>query len=190
MSSGPAEDPGPEASVLRAAEEAFARVMAGVPEQVETMPPDLDLADAIRWAGDRVTELLASLSELPLEAMLGLEEPAPPPTDEPSAAGEPIHTQATAGTMAEARVWVHPVGELLPGTLHFLLSDLVTAGGDSIPGSLARFVPEQLSTPVPAGAATLLRLPVPADAAPGQYHGHVFAHGTCGAAVPITVTLR
>lgn len=197
-----ATTPGLEARVLQAAEDAFARVMAGVPEQLEAMPPDLDLADAIRWAGDRVTELLAGLSELPLEAMLGLDgssgpsgssqaDPAAaarPPSDE-QPAGQPVRVQARAGTVAQARVWVHPVGDLAPGVLHFLLSDLIAASGESIPGSLAGFTPEQLTTPVVVGAATLLQLSVPADAVPGRYHGHVFAHGVIGAAVPITVTL-
>jgi len=176
-----------EDRVLQAAEEAFARVMAGVPEQLATMPPDLDLADAIRWAGDRVTELLAGLSELPLESLLGLDHESGATTPMPD--GEPVRVQATAGTVAEARVWVHPVGDLAAGALHFLLSDLVTASGGTIPGSLAGFTPEQIATPVTAGAGTLLRLWVPAGAAAGCYHGHVFAHGVIGAAVPIVVTL-
>lgn len=180
---GPISGSDLEDRILQAADEAFARVMTGVPEQVETMPPDLDLADALRWAGDRITELLASLSELPLEALLGEPGGAQAPT------GEPLHVRASAGMMAETRVWVHPVGELPPGVLQFLLSDLVTADGQSIPGSPAGFTPEQLSTPVPVGAATLLRLPVPADAVPGRYHGHVFAQGVIGAAVPIEVTV-
>ena len=34
-----------ERSVLAAAEQAFDRVMTGVPDQVETMPPELEPAD-------------------------------------------------------------------------------------------------------------------------------------------------
>lgn len=196
-------DDGLEERVLQAAADAFARVMAGVPEQLETVPPDLDLGDAIRWAGDRITELLAGLSELPLEAMLGLDgssgssgsagaadaDPARQPSDDQQPTGEPVRVHARAGMVAEARIWVHPVGDLSPGTLHFLLSDLVAASGESIPGSLAGFTPEQIATPVAVGTATLLRLSVPADAAPGRYHGHIFAHGVTGAAVPVMVTL-
>ena len=192
-----------EERVLQAAEEAFVAVMAGVPEQLETMPPDLDLADAIRWFGDRVTELVASLSELPVEALLGLDdssEPAGParadnadpagrPGDGRRPAGEPVRIQAGAGTVAEGRVWVHPVGDLAPGMLRFSLSDLVTASGASIPGSLGSFSPEQVPTPVAIGAGTLLRVLVPPGATPGHYHGHVFAHGVTAAAVPVIVTL-
>lgn len=186
-----------EERVLQAAEDAFTTVMAGVPEQLETMPPDLDLADAIRWFGDRATELVASLSELPLEAVLGLDNSAKStdtrtarrPDDDHHPAGDPVLVQGRPGRVAEARVWVHSVGDLAPGTLHFLLGDLVAASGESLPGSLASFAPEQIATPVAVGAATLLRLSVPADATPGQYHGHLFAHGVTGAAVPVMVTL-
>ena len=189
-----------EERVMQAAEDAFTKVMAGVPEQLETMPPDLDLADAIRWFGDRVTELVASLSELPLETVLGIdgsfdrarEAPAATATaqsSEEQPAGEPVRVQARAGLVAETRVWVHPGGDLTPGVLQFLLSDLVSGSGESIPGSVGSFAPEQIATPVAAGTATLLRLTMPADAVPGCYHGHVFAHGTTGAAVPIMVNL-
>ncbi|MFT4167257.1 MAG: hypothetical protein QM650_18635 [Microlunatus sp.] len=189
--------------MLHAAEDAFMKVMAGVPEQLETMPPALDPADAIRWFGDRVSELVASLSEFPLEAMLGLDDPVKPanspeagdansacrPSEDQRLAGEPLRVQAGAGTVAEVRVWVHPMGDLAPGTLRFSLSDLVAASGASIPGSLGTFAPAQLGTPITVGAGTLLQLPVPPDASPGDYHGHVFALGATTAAVPVVVTL-
>lgn len=189
-----------EERVMRAAEDAFAKVMAGVPEQLETIPPDLDLADAMRWFGDRVTELIASLSELPLETVLGVDgsfdrgsKAAAATTvgrsSEEQPTGEPVRVQARSGLVAETRVWVHPGGDLTPGVLQFLLSDLVSGSGESIPGSVGSFAPAQITTPVAAGTATLLRLTMPADAVPGCYHGHVFAHGTTGAAVPIMVTL-
>ena len=190
-------DPDLETRVLRAAEEAFAKVMAGVPEQLETMPPDLDADDAIRWAGDRVTELLANLAELPLESLLGpaeqaVEDPVPDgfsATDSRPPTGVPLSVRASAGEVTEARVWVHPVGDLGPGDLHFLLSDLVAPSGESISGELAGFAPAHLTTPLRAGAATLLQLEVPPGTARGSYHGHVLARGAADAAVPITVTL-
>lgn len=213
------EDPELEQQVLRAAEEAFATVMHGVREQVESMPPDLEPADALRWAGDRVTELLTSLADLPLERALGLVADRGPGVSAAEAgassagatgagdgqAGEPIVGRGTPGGTLEVRVWVHPTGvqprpaghsaaasdSEAPSTpgLRFLLTDLVAATGKLIVGATATFAPAELVLPVPAGSSTLLRIPVPEATSPGTFHGHVLAQGAAGAAVPITVVV-
>ena len=36
------------------------------------MPPELKPADAVRWIGDRVTELVAGFAELPLDRLVDL----------------------------------------------------------------------------------------------------------------------
>ena len=63
---------------LRLAELAYDRVMAGVDPQLDTMPPELKPADAVRWIGDRVTELVAGFAELPLDRLVDLGAPTPP----------------------------------------------------------------------------------------------------------------
>lgn len=179
-----------EQRVLRTAEQAFARVMRGVDEQVERMPPDLEPADALRWAGDRMTELLADFAELPLDRMLGLAAPAAATgTDAPPPRGEPVVVRAVHGSVAEARVWVHVVGELSATTLRFALSDLVGPDGDPWSSPGAGFTPAEISLPTTVGSATLLSLPIPDDATPGDHHGLVIGRGVTGAVVPVTVVI-
>lgn len=193
-------------SVLRSAEEAFARVMNGVPEQVETMPPDLAPADALRWAGDRVTEMLAGLAELPLDRLadLALDRPVgrsnrsdgPDRSElsdrsgaEPVPQGEPIVVRAARGSSVEARIWAHPIGRLTAPTLRFALGDLVGPDGTAWRGGGAVFTPAELVLSGPAAASTVLRLEVPDQAALGEHHGLIIGFGAAGAVLPITVVV-
>ena len=68
-----AGDPAFDRTVLDAAAEAFDRVMAGMASPPGSVPPDLEPLDALRWAGDRVTELLAGFAELPLDRLFALD---------------------------------------------------------------------------------------------------------------------
>ena len=168
--------------VLRAADDAFDRVMAGVPEQLETMPPNLEPADALRWAGDRVTELIAGLAELPLDRLAG-------PTEQPPPAGEPLTVHARRGSVAEVRIWVHLVGPVPPATMRFALSELMGPSGASLTPERVDFVPAELAVPTPVGTSILLRLVVPERAGVGSHHGLVVGRGVAGAVVPITVVV-
>lgn len=187
-------DPAPAERVLALADIAFARVMAGAAEDVDRLPPDLQPADALRWAGDRVTELLAGFAELPLERLLGLDDDhgaAADPTAEPhrAPAGEPLVVHASSGSVAEVRIWVHLVGPVGPASLRFVLTDLIPAAGEALAGGLAVFAPATLSLPTGVGPSTLLRLPIPLGTAAGDYHGHVLGRGVTGAVVPLTVVV-
>jgi hypothetical protein len=184
--------------VLRSAEEAFVRVMSGVAEQVETMPPDLEAADALRWAGDRVTELLAGLAELPLDRVLGLAGPSVGGSDHdrhrgapatPMLRGEPLVLRAARGAVAETRVWVHLIGQPPAATLRFALSDLVGPDGDPWVDGEAVFEPAELVLPTCTAASTLLRLTIPDAASLGEHHGLIIGRGVAGAVVPITVVI-
>lgn len=173
-------------AVLRSAEEAFSRVTSGVREQVETMPPDLEPADALRWAGDRVTELLAGLADLPLDRLLGRPEP---PATESAPRGDPIVVCGARGSVVEARVWVHPIGRLPATTLRFALSDLVGPDGTAWAAAEAVFAPAELALPGLAAPSTVLRLRLPDLAAPGEHHGLIIGRGAAGAVVPITLVI-
>lgn len=171
--------------VLRSADEAFDRVMTGVDHPLETMPPDLEPADAIRWAGDRVTELLAGVAALPLDRLLGPSGGA----EDRSPVGEPVTAHAARGGVAEVRIWVHQIGPVPAATLRFVLTELVGPSGASLTGTTAEFAPAELLVPAPACASTVLRLPIPEAAEVGSHHGLVVAAGVAGAVVPITVVV-
>ncbi len=107
------------AEARRIAGLAFDKVMSGVPPQREELPPELEPADAVRWVGDRVTELVAGFAELPLDRLLGLAgpagaAPAPPANGDQHAVprGEPLAVTAPAGGLGEVRIWIHPLGDL------------------------------------------------------------------------------
>jgi hypothetical protein len=184
--------------LLRSAEEAFARVMSGVAEQVETMPPDLEAADALRWAGDRTTEMLAGLAELPLDRLLGLADRSvdgrdhdndPGVSDRAAPRGEPLVVRAARGSVAETRVWVHLIGQPPATTLRFSLSDLVGPEGNAWAGNEVVFTPAAIVLPAPTAASVLLRLTIPDGVPPGEHHGLIIGRGVTGAVVPITVVI-
>ncbi len=180
------------AEARRLAGLAFDAVMSDVPPQLEQMPPELEPADAVRWIGDRVTELVAGFAELPLDRLLDATGPASgtPPTqpDPPTTRGEPLTVTVPAGGLGEVRVWVHPVGDLGTGTLRFRLGDLHPAAGEPLPGDLAVFVPSEVEVHG-AVTSTLLRYPVPAGTRPGRHEGLVLAYGVADAVVPVTVVV-
>ncbi len=192
-----------EQSVLAAAEQAFARVMTGVPDQVETMPPELEVADVLRWAGDRLTELLAGFAELPLDRLVGLADRGATESDHdhghhraraaaeviPGPVGEPLSVRGVRGSTAQVRVWLHTVGEVAQVRLHIVLASLVAPDGAVWPGPDAIFEPAELTVPAPVGASTLLTLRIPANTLSGSHHGLVIARGVAGAVVPITVVV-
>lgn len=197
----PTEDGDPDWEPRAAAEVAFEKVMAGVDTHLAATPAELTTTDALRWAGDRLVEMLAAFAELPVERLLGLDgrarvrgdggAPADggTPADGPRPQGEPISISATAGGLAEARIWVHQRGAPAEGSLRFVLTDLHSATADPLPGAAAAFDPPSLALPALAGASTVIRFRVPADALPGAYHGHVVGRGVAGAAVPVTVVI-
>jgi hypothetical protein len=177
---------------LRLAGLAYDRVMSGVEPELDTMPPELEPADAVRWIGDRVTELVAGFAELPLDRLVDLGAPAPPPdpsASEPEPRGEPLTMTSSRGGLGEVRIWVHPIGELTTGTLRFRLTDLQPSTGEALPGGTAVFAPPEISVPLSAATSVLLRYPIPAGATPGRYHGLVLAGGVTDAVVPVTVVI-
>jgi len=177
---------------LRLAGLAFDRVMSGVDPRLDTMPPELTPADAVRWIGDRVTELVAGFAELPLDRLVDLVPPLPPsgpPVSEPEPRGEPLTMTASRGGLGEVRIWIHPIGELTTGTLRFRVTDLLPATGEALPGDAAVFAPAEVSLPLGAAASVLLRYPIPAAAPAGRYHGMVLAGGATDAVVPITAVI-
>ena len=177
---------------LRVAGLAYDRVMAGVDPRLDTMPPELKPADAVRWIGDRVTELVAGFAELPLDRLVDLGAPTPPPAGvvgTPEPRGEPLTMNTARGRLGEVRIWIHPVGEPLTGTLRFRLTDLQPGTGGALPGGTAVFAPAEIGLPLAAAASVLLRYPVPVGAVPGRYHGLVLAGGATDAVVPITAVI-
>lgn len=183
-------------TVEAAADAAFDRVLAGVEPEVASLPPGLQVADALQWAGDRCTELLAELAELPLEELLGWGDrdggaPAGAAGRPPSSAprGEPLLLSAVPGGFAEARLWVHLVADPPAGTLRFSLSDLRPADGPALPGELAVFAPAELTLPAPTGSATVLRYPVPPGTPPGRYEGLAHGRGVAAVSAPVTLVI-
>ena len=177
---------------LRLAGVAYERVMSGVDPRLDTMPPELEPADAVRWMGDRVTELVAGFAELPLDRLVDLGAPTRPsgrPSGEPEPPGEPLTITSPRGGLGEVRIWVHPIGELTPGTLGFRLTDLQPGTGEALPGGTAVFAPAEIGLPLTAAASVVLRYPIPVGAVPGRYHGLVLAGGVTDAVVPITVVV-
>ncbi|HEU4548019.1 MAG TPA: hypothetical protein VFR88_17180 [Microlunatus sp.] len=188
----PADDPVFAEETLRLAELAFDRVMSGVDPRLDTVPPELKPADAVRWIGDRVTELVAGFAELPLDRLVDSgcpSFPSEPPVSEPEPRGEPLTMTASRGGLAEVRIWIHPIGELTTGTLRFRVTDLLPATGEALPGGAAVFAPAGVDLPLGTAASVLLRYPVPAGVAPGRYHGMVLAGGATDAVLPITAVI-
>ena len=189
---GPVDDPAFTDEALRLAGLAFDRVMAGVDLQLDTMPPELTPADAVRWIGDRVTELVAGFAELPLDRLVDLGPPLPaagPPVSEPGPRGEPLTMTAPRGGLGEVRIWLHPIGELTTGTLRFRVTDLLPATGEALSGGAAVFAPAEVGLPLGAASSVVLRYPIPVETAPGRYHGMVLAGGGTDAVVPITAVI-
>lgn len=183
------------AEARRIAGLAFDKVMSGVPPQREELPPELEPADAVRWVGDRVTELVAGFAELPLDRLLGLAAPAgaapaPATSGDPNAVprGEPLVVTAPAGGLGEVRIWIHVLGDLDPGTLRFRLGDLQPGIGEPLPGGAAVFAPPEV-TVSGAVTSTLLRVPIPPGTGPGRYDGLVLAYGVVDAVLPVTVVV-
>jgi hypothetical protein len=189
--SGSVDDAAFADEALHLAGLAFDRVMSGVDPPLDTMPPELTPADAVRWIGDRVTELVAGFAELPLDRLVGLgpESSSEPPAGEAESRGEPLTMTATRGGLGEVRIWLHPIGELTTGTLRFRVTDLLPTTGEALPGGAAVFAPPEVSLPLGAAASVLLRYPIPAGAAPGRYHGLVLAGGATDAVVPVTAVI-
>jgi hypothetical protein len=157
------------------------------------MPPELTPADAVRWIGDRVTEMVAGFAELPLDRLVDLVPPTPLAGDQasdPAPRGEPVAVASPRGGLAEVRIWIHPIGELRGGVLRFRLTDLEPSTGDALPGGTAVFVPAEIDVPVGGASSVLLRYPIPPGAIPGPYNGLVLAGGAADAVVPITVQIR
>jgi len=180
------------AEALRLADVAYERVMAGVDPQLDTMPPELKPADAVRWIGDRVSELVAGLADLPLDRLVDLEAPTPPSgpsVSDPEPLGEPLTMRSPRGGLSEVRIWIHPIGEIPTGTLRFRLTDLHPGSGDALPGGTAMFAPAEIGVPLTSASSVLLRYPIPAGAAPGRYHGLVLATGVTDAAIPVTAVV-
>jgi hypothetical protein len=171
---------------------AFDRVMSGVDPPLDTMPPELKPVDAVRWIGDRVTELVAGFAELPLERLVDLgpgSPPSEPPVSEPVPRGEPLTMTASRGGLGEVRIWLHPIGELTTGTLRFRVTDLLPATGEALSGGAAVFAPAEVGLPLGAASSVVLRYPIPVETAPGRYHGMVLAGGVTDAVVPVTVVI-
>jgi hypothetical protein len=191
----PAADAAFAAEARRLAGLAFDTVMSGVPPQREELPPELEPADAVRWVGDRVTELVAGFAELPLDRLLGLAvptgaTPAASATEDPAAVprGEPLSVTAPVGGLGEVRIWIHPLGDLATGTLGFRLGDLHPGVGEPLAGGAAVFAPAEVTV---SGAVTsiLLRVPIPPGTRRGRYDGLVLAYGVVDAVLPITVVV-
>ena len=148
--SGCVDDPAFTEEALRVAGLAYDRVMSGADPQLDTMPPELKPADAVRWVGDRVTELVAGFAELPLDRLVDLGTPTPVADHggDPAPQGEPLTMTSERGGLAEVRIWIHPIGELGDGRLRFRLTDLQSGTGDALPGGTAVFTPAEIDVPL------------------------------------------
>ena len=85
---------------LRVAGLAYDRVMSGAEPPLDAMPPELKPADAVRWIGDRMTELVAGFAELPLDRLVDLGSPTAATHDhesEPTPRGEPLTMTSPRG---------------------------------------------------------------------------------------------
>ncbi len=198
-STDPGDDLGFTEEALRLAGLAYERVVSGVDPHLDALPPELTPADAVRWIGDRVTELVAGFAELPLDRLVDLGQQAPPagdpesepaPRGEPAPQGEPLTVTSRPGGVAEVRIWIHPIGELGDGMLRFRLTDLQPGTGEALPGGTAAFLPAEMAVPAAGPSSVLLRYPISTGTLPGRYHGLVLAGGATDAVVPITVQIR
>ena len=188
-----ADDSGFTEEALRLAGLAYERVVSGVDPQLDALPPELTPAEAVRWIGDRVTELVAGFAELPLDRLVDLGEQTAPAGDrerEPTLQGVPLTVTSRRGGVAEVRIWIHPIGVLGDGLLKFRLTDLQPGTGEALPGGTAAFVPAEMAVPAAGPSSVLLRYPIPTGTLPGRYHGLVLAGGATDAVVPITVQIR
>ena len=181
---------GQAAEEARLAREAAARVfdalMSSVPRPARNTAEDRLGVEAASWAADRLTEVLTLLADAPAD-LLGhgrkdMERSSGHhPVGTLTARGEPVRLSGPPGGEARTLVWVHSLGAVEPDSLILSVTALVPAVGEPgspVPGSSARFEPAEVQ--VGDGwprSSSLLRLPIPADAAPGAYQGLVVGRG-------------
>jgi hypothetical protein len=104
--------------------------------------------------------------------------------------GEPITLHARPGETAEAPVWIHNMGPRLVRGIALRLTGLTAADGAELKAGPAAFEPGELAVGPAASGQAVLTVPVPTDAAPGSYHGHVLGSGETEAAVPVRLVVQ
>lgn len=97
-------------------------------------------------------------------------------------------TPVTAGHVSTGSLWLHNAGPVPGNGLRLTVSDLVTGGGEAIPGSAVSLSPSSVrDLPVGERREVRLEVAVPAGQTPGWYHGWVFT--SPGPDEPVAVAL-
>ena len=152
------------------------------------MPPELKPADAVRWIGDRVTELVAGFAELPLDRLVDLghrllhpwargQTGATGRTADDDVRARSVSARSGSGSTRSATSYRDPaVPPHRPATRH----RRAAAGRPAVfaPGR-DRASPSRPPRP----SCCAIR---PGGVPAGRYHGLVLASGVADAVVPIT----
>lgn len=127
----------------------------------------------LRTAAARTLDLYSQLVQETLEAVAHLADDLVPGLGDDDAG--PLTLSGPAGADAVVPVWIHNATDLAVGGVRLRLTDLVAPTGARVAGALARFAPAVLDIAPRGSGESRLSLPVPRDAAPGLYHGHLLA---------------
>jgi hypothetical protein len=142
----------------------------------------------LRTAAARTIDLYAQLLQEAMEAVVHLADDIVPGL---GAGGEPpLALAGRRGATVSAPVWVHNSTEAAVCGVELRLTDLTAPSGAQLSGSLAAFLPERMDIALQASGESRLYLAIPADAAPGTYHGHMLAGVLPAAALAIRVEVK
>jgi hypothetical protein len=103
------------------------------------------------------------------------------------------HVQAepvAPGAVGTAEVWLHNRGGTELGRVRLRCSDLLAHDGALLPASAVSFEPESLLLEQRSSRGVVVRIEVPADAAPGAYRGTLLADGHADVWLPVTVVVE
>jgi hypothetical protein len=175
------------ASVVERYVDLVDRTMGGAPQTSASAPRASD-----RPAGpfmDRDTSVLVESATGVAEAYLGLLDAAArlaePSTPTTGLVLDPVQP----GGWTQASLWVHNPGDEPTQGLTVTMSALVTADGASLDGASATCTPSRLDSITGRGSARLdVRVDVPHDQRPGEYHGLVLV--SLAAGEPISIRLE
>ena len=93
----------------------------------------------------------------------------------PTRAGADLGT-VTAGSSATGKAYVHVGRDNVPNTVKIRAGSLATGAGGEIPAEAVSVDPDQIDSPDPGRSYEItVTVDVPRDAAPGRYHGFLFA---------------
>jgi hypothetical protein len=107
-----------------------------------------------------------------------------------SGGGAPVVLTGTPGQEATATVWLHNAASSPLVAAELRMTSLTAHDGGTLGELGCVFSPQALDVAAGSSAAAVVSVRVPADAAPGAYHGLVLASGAPAASVPVLLTVR